>query len=108
MHEKAKDIIEKRIDTLIDEWDFEIRKKNNLSECVCYKQNKKCHDVQDLNCLFCFCPNYDRSVKEGKCKINSPKGKYIDNHEGKILDCSDCDFPHSKEVVKKILMRIYN
>jgi Zn-finger protein len=103
MHEYAKELIEKRIDKLISEWDFEIRKKDNTNIC------EKCNNTEDLNCLFCFCPHYDLSVKEGACKINSPDGKYVDGPEGKILDCSNCDFMHKPENVKKYLLsRIYN
>jgi Zn-finger protein len=109
MHKIAKNIIEKRINKLIEEWNFENRKENNINECVCYSENKKCHNLENLNCLFCYCPHYDTSIKEGKCRINSPDGKYIDNHEGKILDCSDCDFPHKMENVREILIkRCYN
>jgi Zn-finger protein len=103
MHELANEIIGKNINEVISGWDFEERKKANPNGCICYEQNKKCHDLENLNCFFCYCPNYDKSVKEGKCKINSPKGKYINNHEGKILDCSDCDFPHKKENAIKLL-----
>jgi len=104
MHEKAKEIIEKRIDNLIDEFDFEKRKVLHPEECICYQQDKKCHDIEKLNCFFCFCPKYDNSIKEGRCRINSPKAKYIECKEGKILDCSECDFPHNKENIKKILL----
>jgi len=38
----------------------------------------------------------------------SPKGKYIDNCNGKILDCSDCDFPHVRENVRNMLLKLYN
>ncbi|OGJ16329.1 hypothetical protein A3K74_01910 [Candidatus Pacearchaeota archaeon RBG_13_33_26] len=108
MHELAKNIITERIDELIKEWNFENR-KSNADECICYQQGKKCHDIKNLNCFFCYCPNYDTSVKEGRCFINSPKAKYIDNHNGKILDCSDCDFPHKPENIKKLLTRrFYN
>jgi Zn-finger protein len=109
MHEYAKQLIEKRIDSLIEEWDFEKRKKSHPEECPCYSLDKKCHDIEDLNCLFCLCPNYDIGVKEGKCNIESPNGKHIDNHEGKILDCSDCNLMHIKGNVKKYLLnRLYN
>ena len=107
MHVLANDIIEERIEKVIDAWDFDRMKKEHPETCVCYVQDKKCHDTENLNCLFCYCPNYDRTVKEGKCKINSPNGKYIDNHEGKILDCSDCDFPHKKENAIKFLENLF-
>lgn len=100
MHELAK---------LIEEWDFEKRKGTHPEECICYTQNKKCHNIENLNCLFCYCPNYDMSVKEGTCRISSVKVKYVDKHEKKILDCTDCDFPHKKENIKKILIEnLYN
>jgi Zn-finger protein len=108
MHELANEIIEKRIDEFVDEWDFNTRRKIHPEECVCYRQNKKCHNIEELNCLFCYCPNYIRTIKEGACKIESPKGKYIDNHEGKIWDCSDCDFPHTKENAIKFLNELFD
>jgi len=106
MKKLAEKIIEKRISILIEEWDFEKRKKTHPEECLCYQQNKKCHDIENLNCLLCFCPYYDTSVKEGKCKINSQSAKYRETSKGKILDCSDCIIPHKKEIVKNILMKI--
>lgn len=108
MHELANDIIVERTGSVIDEWDFEVRKKVNTNGCICYQQDKKCHDIEgELNCFFCYCPNYDRSIKEGVCKINSPNAKYIDCIDGKILDCSDCDFPHSKENAIKLLSNLF-
>jgi len=108
MHKLAKKIIEKRISKIIEEYDYEKRKKKNPEECICYNQNKKCHDVENLNCLFCFCPNYNLGVREGGCKINSPSGKYIETSNGKIWDCSDCDWPHKKDNAEKVLMKLYN
>lgn len=107
MHKFTKELIEKRIEILIDEFDFEKRKKGNPKECICYRQNKKCHDIENLNCLFCYCPYYDASISEGRCKINSISGKYVENTNGKILDCSDCVIPHDKENIKKILLKLY-
>lgn len=107
MHDLAKEIINERTKNIINQWDFDEQKKSNPNGCVCYSQDKKCHDLEELNCFFCYCPNYDTSVKEGKCKINSPKGKYIDNHKGKILDCSDCDIPHRKENAIKLLDSLF-
>ncbi len=107
MHELATERIEKKNEEIISMWDFDKQKKANPNGCICYEQDKKCHNIENLNCFFCYCPNYDRTVKEGKCKINSSKAKYIDNHEGKILDCSDCDFPHTKENAIKLLENLF-
>ena len=103
MHEYAKELIEKRIDKLISEWNFEVRKKDNANIC------EKCHRVENMNCLFCFCPHYDLNSEEGGCKINSSNGKFIDTPNGKIWDCGDCHVMHNPENVKKYLLeRIYN
>lgn len=107
MHALANEIREQRIGEVIDEWNFEKRKKANPNGCVCYEQDKKCHNLKKLNCFFCYCPDYDRSVKEGRCRIDSPDGKYIDNHERKILDCSECDFPHKRENAIKLLEELF-
>lgn len=107
MHELASEIINKNVEELIESYDYENQKKVNLHGCICYEQDVKCHNLESLNCFFCYCPNYDRTIKEGACKINNPKGKYIDNHEGKIWDCSDCDFPHTRENAVKLLEKLF-
>lgn len=116
MHELANEIIEKKNGKVIDFYSYknqkeiyQNQKEINPSGCELYGRNEKCHNMKDieLNCYFCFCPNYDRTVKEGACKINSPNAKYIDNHEGKILDCSDCDFPHKRENAIKLLDNLF-
>ena len=107
MHKLANEIILKNVKEIIDDWNFEKRKKINPNGCVCYEKDKKCHEIEELNCFFCYCPNYDRSIKEGRCKINNLKGKYINNHEGKIWDCSDCTSPHEKENAIKLLEGLF-
>lgn len=119
MHELAKEILKKRTFKILEEWDcdisklidkfnFDLRKKANPEECPCYQQDKPCHNIENLNCLFCFCPNYNLSIEEGGCKINSPKGKYVYSPNGKIWDCSDCDWPHKIENIRSIFSEIYN
>ena len=49
-------------------------------ECEYYP----CHNSQNLNCLFCFCPLYSLSDCGGKYII-------LDNE---LKDCSLCDIPH--------------
>lgn len=107
MHEMANGIISERNTSVIEEWDFEKRKNAYTNTCPCYSEGQKCHDIEELNCFFCYCPNYDRSVKEGGCKINSLKGKLIEGINGKIFDCSDCDFPHRKENAIKLLANLF-
>ena len=48
----------------------------------------KCDDVDNFNCLFCYCPLY---FLGDKCGGNS---KYLPNG---IKDCSNCMLPHKRE-----------
>jgi len=107
MHKIANEIINERISEVVDNYDFEKQIEINPNGCPLYQQNQKCHNIEDLNCFFCYCPKYDRTVKEGKCKIDSPKGKYIEGIDGKIFDCSDCDYPHKKENAIKLFDNLF-
>ena len=60
----------------------------------------KCDDVDNFNCLFCFCPLYSL---EDKCGGNFT---YTDTG---IKDCSNCLVPHKVEnydyIVSKLMER---
>ena len=66
---------------------------------------KICHNLEPekLNCFLCYCPEYS---EEG-CKINNPNGKWLETPNGKIWDCSDCDYPHKEEIVERYLKKIF-
>ncbi len=52
-------------------------------ECEFYP----CHDSEeDLNCLFCFCPLYDRDCP-GNYRMKVKNGRMIKT-------CIDCVYPH--------------
>jgi len=111
--EKAKALIEGRIQTLVDGFDFDKRKKDCPNECPCYGENKPCHKMVDLNCFLCYCPEYDLNKSEGGCKLGNPQGKgkwfvHAALPEGKIWDCSDCTHPHEKEVAKTYFRKMFN
>ncbi|MBR5229379.1 MAG: cysteine-rich small domain-containing protein [Firmicutes bacterium] len=61
-----------------------------------FHQHKECEffpchetkDVENFNCLFCYCPLY---ALGGKCGGNF---KYM---EGDIKDCSACLLPHRRK-----------
>ena len=106
MNPSTKQFIEKHIQRVIEEFDFENQKEKNPDRCPCYK-NKKCHEVEELNCFLCYCPEYDNSLEEGGCKISSQKGKWFVKGDKKIWDCSDCEHPHKKEIVEKYLRRLF-
>lgn len=50
-----------------------------------------CHKgIDDLNCLFCYCPMYNIE----KCPGNP---RFIEKDYGFCKDCSNCIFPHKME-----------
>ena len=111
-HEEARKLIENRINMIVDFYDFETRSKEHPEECQCYQDGNKCHDMNGdkLSCLLCLCPEYNRKVKMGGCKLGNPQGKgkwFVKPDNSRIWDCSDCSYPHNKEVVKKYLRKIW-
>ena len=96
---------------IIEYFDFDNIKTKEPDFCPLYKDNKKCHDMEALNCYFCSCPNFryndrgiktvDKNTQYSFCSIDSKDG-----HQGvygdKIhQDCSKCQVPHHKSYVEK-------
>ena len=106
-----KEAVEKKVVDIVELFSFENMQKTNPNFCPCYGQNKPCHQMGELNCFFCYCPQYDNTTEEGGCKLSSTKGKWFvhpSHKTGRVWDCSDCDYPHRKEVVKKYLTKLFN
>ncbi len=50
-----------------------------------------CHKgVEELNCLFCYCPLYPRESCPGR-------PRFAETKKGRVKDCSGCTFPHRPE-----------
>ena len=50
-----------------------------------------CHEgIEEINCLFCFCPLYHLPVCPGRATVLKTGGKII-------RDCSLCTYPHQAE-----------
>ena len=114
---KHKNIVEKLTEQgyskekIIDYFDFKNMKEKELDFCPLYAKNKKCHDMESLNCYLCSCPNF-RFNDEGIKKVNE-KTQYsycnIDSKDAKQgvygkkihQDCSGCTVPHHKAYVEK-------
>lgn len=65
-------------------------------ECQYYP----CHGgIEELNCLFCYCPLYVLEHCPGNCS-------YIEINGKRIKECTNCTFPHQAEnydMIMKIL-----
>ena len=58
-----------------------------------------CHKgLDEINCLFCFCPLY---------RLQDCGGHYQTLPNG-IKDCSSCVYPHVRENYDKIIRRLQN
>jgi len=114
---KHKKIVEKLLrenyskEEIIEYFDFENMKEKEPDFCPLYAKNKKCHDMESLNCYLCACPNFrfnDNGIKmiEDKtqysyCSIDSKDGRQGVYGEKIHQDCSQCQVPHTKEYVTK-------
>ena len=115
--DKHKAIVEKlqkknlTTEEIIEYFDFENMLINENDFCPLYKEPKKCHDLDKLNCYLCACPNFrfnDDGVKKVQnrtkysfCDINSKDGKAGIYGEAIHQDCSGCTVPHHVSYIKK-------
>jgi len=97
-------------DEIIKYYRFENMVEKEPDFCELYKDKQKCHEMEDLNCYLCACPNFRFTMKpvdqEGKlvhshCSIESKDGTVFE-HEGNIhQDCSGCLVPHHETYISK-------
>jgi hypothetical protein len=96
---------------IIDYFDFDNMVKNEPNFCPLYKDNKKCHDLDKLNCFLCACPYFrfnDKGFEKREdkilysyCSIDSKKGKTGEYGKALHHDCSKCVVPHKRNFVAK-------
>ena len=106
-----KKINHKSVDEIIEYFRFENMVKNEPDFCPLYKENKKCHDYEDLNCYLCACPNFrfkddgfekiDDKTLFSKCNINSKDGGQYIGEDYIHQNCSGCIVPHKEKYIKK-------
>lgn len=96
---------------IIDYFDFDNMVSKEPEFCYLYPDNKKCHNVESLNCYLCACPLFrfsddgigkkDLKVIYSECYVNSKLGIQSDFGEAVHLDCSGCTVPHGRKYVRK-------
>ena len=73
-----------------------------MENSYCFFENRDCKyfpchkEVEDFNCLFCYCPLYSKE----NCPGNP---QYVNTGGRKIKVCSDCAFPHRPENYEQIM-----
>jgi len=117
--EKHKKIVEKlshlNDQEVIEYFRFENMVKNEPDFCPLYAKNKKCHDIENLNCYLCACPNFrfdDNGFEEienrtlfSKCNINSKDGKQFQTDSAIHQNCAGCLVPHHESYIQKKFSR---
>jgi len=114
---KHKQIVDKLLaqgcdqEAIIDYFDFENMCEREPDFCPLYKEHRKCHDMEKLNCYLCACPNFrfnDEGFKthEGittfsHCSIDSKDGRQGRYGDAIHQDCSKCTVPHHRSYVQK-------
>ncbi len=74
--------------------------------CPLYKDNKKCHDIEELNCYMCGCSNFRLTNTKSYCDIKSKDGSTITSKDGfEHQNCSKCHIPHQESFIKKYFNR---
>ena len=96
---------------IIEYFDFENMKEKEPSFCPLYVDNKKCHDMESLNCYLCACPNFrfndegiqklEEKTQYSICNIKSKDGKQGIYGVAIHQDCSKCSVPHHRDYVEK-------
>ncbi len=96
---------------IIEYFEFENMVREEIDFCPLYKDNKKCHDMQELNCYLCACPNFrfkdegiqklDTKTQFSLCNINSKDGKQGIYGDKIHQDCSQCQVPHHKSYIEQ-------
>jgi hypothetical protein len=98
-------------DEIIDYFNFENMKVEEPNFCPLYKENKKCHTMDSLNCYLCACPNFrfqdegiqkvDAKMQYSLCDIKSKDGRLGVYGDVIHQDCSACGIPHHRSYVEK-------
>ncbi len=97
-------------DEIIAYFRFENMVEKEQGFCELYKTNTKCHEMEELNCYLCACPNFrftmEPELKDGKrihshCSIDSKDGAIFEHENNIHQDCSGCLVPHSDSYIAK-------
>ena len=105
---KLKDLSDEEIITYFR---FENMVEKEPGFCLLYKEKKKCHEMDDLNCYLCACPNFrfddegisreENRVVYSTCSIESKDGALFVSDDAVHQDCSGCTVPHHEAYIKK-------
>jgi len=117
--EKHKAVLEKLThlsdEALIAYFRFENMVEKEPDFCPLYAENKKCHEMKELNCYLCACPNFrfhDKGFSQeaektlySYCDIDSKDGDQFKTEDAIHQNCAGCTVPHHESYVRKHFSR---
>ena len=102
-------------DEMIRYFRYENMVEKEPNFCPLYAEGKQCHEMEDLNCYLCACPNFrfddDGIEREGKrrlysyCSIDSKSGGQFVSKDAIHQDCSKCLVPHKEAYIREHFSR---
>ena len=115
--DKHKKIVDKLLasdytkEQIIEYFTYENMVEKEKEFCPLYAKEKKCHDIKNLNCYLCACPNFrfnddgikmiDDKKQYSFCDINSKYGEQAVYGDKIHQNCTKCTIPHIQTYVNK-------
>lgn len=115
--QKHKKIVQKLLDqgydkeSILEYFDFENMCEKEPDFCLLYKEHKKCHEIEPLNCYLCACPHFrfnDEGMREHRgatqyscCDIQSKHGGLVQYGDAIHQNCTNCLIPHHLKYISK-------
>lgn len=92
-------------DWIIDYFEWENLVEAEPDFCPLFADKKRCHDMENLNCYLCACPNFrfndNAPVLKSYCSIDSKDGAQMTFEGITHQDCSNCTVPHHRDYIEK-------
>lgn len=102
-------------DEVIEYFRFENMVKREPHFCALYRDHKKCHETEELNCYLCACPHFrfddnglsfeENRVLYSRCEIEAKEGMRFVSEDAIHQDCSRCLIPHNEAYIRKHFSR---
>lgn len=100
---------------VIEYFRFDNMVMNEKEFCPLYPLNKKCHDMAELNCYLCACPNFrfndsgfkteNEKILYSTCAIDSSDGDQFIADNAIHQNCSGCLVPHHEGYIRSVFDR---
>lgn len=87
---------------IIDFFDFDNLKNIEPKFCTLFIKDKKCHNMNSLNCYMCACDNFRfklNSKNISYCKLGL--GERFEKDKKIYQNCLKCKLPHQKRYILK-------